>query len=91
VLIASATQAKEPKHYQSGKLVKIQSVKCGTDAKDAKSLAGALLGTDAQYMKTRVFLCQEYMLSTSSVTYNSDRSNHLHSAEFKVGSRSLSS
>lgn len=38
-LIASVAQAKEPHHYRSGKLVKMESVKCGTDAKDGKSLA----------------------------------------------------
>ena len=36
-LLATVANAKEPKHYQSGKLIKMQSVKCGTDAKDAKS------------------------------------------------------
>ena len=45
-LLATVANAKEPKHYQSGKLIKMQSVKCGTDAKDAKSLAGEMLGTD---------------------------------------------
>src|SRR5438045_9652684 len=33
VLVATAVHAKEPKHFQSGKLLKMQSVKCGTDAK----------------------------------------------------------
>src|SRR3954451_179308 len=85
VLIASATQAKEPKHYQSGKLVKMQSVKCGTDAKDAKSLAGELLGTDSQHMKTREFLCQEYMLATSTVTYSIRPRDEKHPALLPIG------
>jgi hypothetical protein len=85
VLIASATQAKEPKHYQSGKLVKMQSVKCGTDAKDAKSLAGELLGTDSQHMKTREFLCPEYMLATSTVTYSIRPRDEKHPALLPIG------
>jgi hypothetical protein len=85
VLIASAAQAKEAKHYQSGKLVKMQSVKCGTDAKDAKSLAGELLGTDAQHMRTREFLCQEYTLATSTVTYSIRPKDEKHPALLPIG------
>jgi hypothetical protein len=84
-LLAIAVYAKEPKHYQSGKLVKMQSVKCGTDAKDAKSLAGEMLGTDSQHMKTRELLCQEYMLATSSVTYTIRPKEEKHPALLPIG------
>jgi hypothetical protein len=84
-LLATMAQAKEPKHYQSGKLVKMQSVKCGTDAKDAKSLAGEMLGTDSQHMKTRELLCQEYMLATSSVTYTIRPKEEKHPALLPIG------
>ena len=47
VLLAALAQAKEPKHFQSGKLLKMQSVKCGTDEKNGKSVAGEMLGTDS--------------------------------------------
>ena len=84
-LLATVANAKEPKHYQSGKLIKMQSVKCGTDAKDAKSLAGEMLGTDSQHMKTRELLCQEYMLQSSSVTYTIRPRDEKHPALLPIG------
>jgi len=84
-LLATLANAKEPKHYQSGKLMKMQSVKCGTDAKDAKSLAGEMLGTDSQHMKTRELLCQEYMLQSSSVTYTIRPRDEKHPALLPIG------
>ena len=85
MLIASAAQAREPKHYQSGKIVKMQSVKCGTDAKDGKSLAGEMLGTDSQHMKTHELLCQEYVLQTSSVIYIIRPRDEKHPALLPIG------
>jgi hypothetical protein len=45
--LASMGDAKEPRHYQSGKLLQMASVPCGMAEKDAKTLAGELLGTDS--------------------------------------------
>lgn len=84
-LLATLASAKEPKHYQSGKLVKMQSVKCGTDAKDGKSLAGEMLGTDSQHMKTRELLCQEYAIETSSVMYTIRPKDDKHPALLPIG------
>jgi len=84
-LLATLAYAKGPKHYQSGKLVKMQSVKCGTDAKDAKSLAGEMLGTDSSHMKTHELLCQEYMLATSTVTYTIRPKEEKHPAVLPIG------
>ena len=69
LLVAAAAQAKEPKHFQTGKLLKMESVKCGTDAKNAKSFAGEMIGTDSDHMKTRELLCQQYVLETDTVLY----------------------
>jgi hypothetical protein len=80
MLIASAAQAKEPKHYQSGKLVKMESIKCGTDAKGAKSFAGEMLGTDSKHMKTKELLCQQYVLETESVIYRIEPKDDKHPA-----------
>lgn len=85
MLIASAAHAKEPKHYQSGKLVKMESVKCGTDAKDAKSFAGEMLGTDSTHMKTKELLCQQYMLETESVIYRIEPKDDKHPALLPIG------
>ena len=87
VLLAAVAFAHEPKHYQSGKLVKMQSVKCGTDAKDGKSLAGEMLGTDSQHMKTHELLCQEYTLETSSVIYTIRPKDDKHPALLPIGNQ----
>ena len=84
-LIASVAQAKEPRHYQSGKLVKMESVKCGTDAKDAKSFAGEMIGTDSQHMKTKELLCQQYVLETDSVIYTIQPKDDKHPALLPIG------
>ena len=85
MLVASAAQAKEPKHYQSGKLVKMESVTCGTDAKDAKSLAGEMLGTDSTHVKTKELLCQQYVLETENVIYRIEPKDDKHPALLPIG------
>lgn len=87
MLLASAAFAKEPRHYQSGKLVKMQSVKCGTDAKDGKSIAGEMLGTDSKDTKTREMLCQEYTLETDSVSYTIRPKDDKHPALLPIGNQ----
>ena len=51
--LASAAYAKDPKPYQTGKLLQMDSVKCGVVEKDAQSLAGEMLGTDSGNKKTQ--------------------------------------
>jgi hypothetical protein len=87
VLLVSVAQAREPRHYQSGKLVKMDSVKCGTDAKDGKSFAGELIGTDSSHMKTRELLCQEYTLQTDSVLYHIRPKDEKHPALLPIGNQ----
>lgn len=87
VLLTTSAFGREPRHYQSGKLVKMESVKCGTDAKDAKSLAGEMLGTDSQNMKTQELLCQEYTLATSSVIYVIRPKDDKHPALLPIGNQ----
>lgn len=67
--LASAAFAKDPKPFQTGKLLQMDSVKCGVAEKDAKSLAGEMLGTDSGNKKTQELLCQEYVLQTERVIY----------------------
>ena len=85
VLVATAVHAKEPKHFQSGKLLKMQSVKCGTDAKNGKSIAGEMLGTDSSHMKTHELLCQEYVLQTENVTYTIRPKDEKHPVLLPIG------
>ena len=84
-LMASVAQAKEPRRYQSGKLVKMESVKCGTDAKDGKSFAGELVGTDSTHMKTKELLCQQYVMETDNVIYRIQPKDDKHPALLPIG------
>jgi hypothetical protein len=87
LLLATVAQAKEPRHYQSGKLMKMQSVKCGTDEKNGKSLAGEMIGTDSAHMKTRELLCQQYALQTDTLVYTIQPKDEKHPALLPVGEK----
>ena len=67
--LASTAFAKEPKPFQTGKLLQMDSVSCGMAEKDAKSFAGEMLGTDSTHKKTQEVLCQEYILQTERVIF----------------------
>lgn len=84
-LLASAAQAKEPKHYQSGKLLKMESVECGMDQKNGKSFAGEMIGTDSAHMKTKELLCQEYVLQSDTVTYRIRPKDDKHPVLLPIG------
>ena len=85
ILFTSLCYAKEPKHYQSGRLMKMESVKCGTDEKNGKSLAGEMIGTDSSHMKTRELLCQQYILETDKLVYTVQPKDDKHPALLPVG------
>lgn len=87
VLLAAAAQGKEPKHYQSGKLVKMESVKCGIDEKNGKSFAGEMIGTDSSHMKTKELLCQQYVLETETVRYTIQPKDEKHPALLPIGEK----
>jgi hypothetical protein len=84
-LLATVAHAKEPKHYQSGRLMKMESVKCGTDEKNGKSFAGEMIGTDSAHMKTRELLCQQYMIETDKLVYTVQPKDDKHPALLPVG------
>ena len=87
LLVATVAQAKEQRHYQSGKLLKMESVKCGTDEKNGKSLAGEMIGTDSSHMKTHELLCQHYVLATDTVIYTIQPKDDKHPALLPVGEK----
>ena len=87
ILVAVVAQAKEPKHYQSGKLLKMESVKCGTDEKNGKSLAGEMIGTDSAHMKTHELLCQQYVLETENVMYTIRPKDEKHPVLLPIGEK----
>ena len=63
-----AAQAKEHT-YDKGILMQMQSTSCGTAEKGNKTVAGELLGTDAEHKTTQQVLCQEYILQAERVIY----------------------
>ena len=67
--LSTSAFAKEPKHYQTGKVLQMDSLPCGTAEKDAKSFAGEMLGTDSGSKKTQEVLCQEYIVQAEKVIY----------------------
>src|SRR5581483_7534928 len=85
LLMAGVAQAREPKHFQSGKLLKMESVKCGVDEKDGNSLAREMIGTDSSHKKPRELLCQQYMLETDSLVYTIRPKDEKHPALLPVG------
>jgi len=84
-LAAASAHAREPHHYQTGKLLQMNSVPCGMAEKDAKSFTGELLGTDSSHKKTEEVLCQEYILESETVTYRIRPKDDKHPALLPVG------
>lgn len=85
--LASAAFAKDPKPYQTGKLLQMDSVTCGTSEKDAKSFAGEMIGTDSGSKKMQEVLCQEYLLQADRVIYRIRPRDEKHPVLLPVGER----
>jgi hypothetical protein len=83
--LASAAYGKQPKPVQTGKLLQMDSVPCGTAEKDAKSFAGEMLGTDSGSKKTQEVLCQEYILQAERVIYRIRPRDEKHPVILPVG------
>src|SRR5437016_8646515 len=87
VLLAAVALAKEPRHYQSGKLLKMESAMCGTDEKNGKSLAGEMIGTDSSHKKMHDLLCPEYVLQPDKLIYTIRPKDEKHPALLPVGEK----
>ena len=83
--LASAAYAKEPRPYQTGKILQMDSVQCGMAEKEGKSFAGEMLGTDSGSKKTHEVLCQEYLLQTERVIYRIRPRDEKHPVLLPVG------
>src|SRR5207237_9520673 len=82
---ASAVYAREPKPYQTGKLLQMDSVQCGMSEKEGKSFAGEMLGTDSGSKKTHELLCQEYIVQAEKVIYRIRPRDEKHPVLLPVG------
>lgn len=85
--VTSLAFAKDPKPYQTGKLMQMDSVQCGMAEKDNKSFAGEMLGTDSGNKKTQEVLCQEYVLQGEHVIYRIRPRDEKHPALLPIGER----
>lgn len=72
--LATVAYAKDPKAYQSGKLLQMDSVACGTSEKDKSS-----------NKKTQELLCQEYVLQGEQVVYHIRPRDEKHPSLLPVG------
>jgi hypothetical protein len=76
LLLAATAYAKEPRAYQDGKLLQMDSVQCGTD-ENAKKGKG----------KTRDLLCQEYVVETDQVVYRVRPRDEKHPLLLPIGQK----
>ena len=83
--VAAAAFAKEPKPYQTGKLLQMDSVQCGVAEKSGPTFAGEILGTDASSKKTHDLLCQEYLLQSDKTVFRIRPRDEKHSVLLPVG------
>jgi len=72
VILATATLgvAKDAPSYDKGLLLSMDSSYCGTAEKGGKTVAGEILGTDAEHKSTQQVLCQEYVLQGDRIIYH---------------------
>jgi hypothetical protein len=86
-LFTSMAFAKDRPLAQSGTLLQMDSVECGTDQKSGKTFAGEMLGTDSAHQKMHTLLCQEYILQTDRVIYRIRPKDDKHPILLPVGDR----
>ena len=81
----AVAQAKDRPAYEKGKLIKMESVPCGTSQSSGKGVAGDLLGTDSSKVKTQELLCEEYVLETKDVIYRIRPKDAKHAVLLPIG------
>jgi hypothetical protein len=87
VSVATLTFAKQPKQYQRGKLLQMDSVSCGLAGNDVANSAGDTLGSTSE--KTQALSCQEYVLQAEHVTYRIRPRDGKHPVLLPVGDDAL--
>ena len=87
LLCASFAYARDHQPMQSGTILRMDSVNCGTDQKGDKSLAGEIIGTDSSHQKTHTLLCQEYTLQTEHVNYRIRPKDDKHAVLLPIGEK----
>jgi hypothetical protein len=84
-LLSLAAFGKEPRFYQKGQLVNMESVSCGYAENSGKTLKGQILGTNGGHKNTKEMLCQEYVLRGDKVLYRIRPRDEKHPVLLPVG------
>jgi hypothetical protein len=87
LLCASFAFGKDHAPAQSGTILQMDSVQCGTDQKSDKNLAGEIIGTDNAHQKMHTLLCQEYVVQTERVVYRIRPKDDKHPVLLPVSAR----
>ncbi len=87
ILTAAIAHAREQRAHESGTLLQMDSVECGTDEKSGKSIVGEMVGTDSAHQKTHLLLCQEYLLRTDRIIYRIRPRDDKHPVLLPVGEK----
>jgi hypothetical protein len=74
LLCATLAFARDHQAPQSGTILQMDSVNCGTDQKD-------------KHQKTHTLLCQEYVLQTDSINYHIRPKDDKHPVLLRVGEK----
>ena len=87
LLCTSLAYARDQRAPQSGTLLQMDSVECGTDQKSAKTITGEIIGTDSAHQKMHTLLCREYLLQTERIIYRIRPKDDKHPALLPVGEK----
>src|SRR5438876_12086684 len=85
LLFAATCSAKDHPDYQKATLLRMDSTSCGMQEKGLKTVAGEILGTDAQHKKTQELLCQEYIIQAERIVYRIRPKDDKHPALLPIG------
>ena len=86
VAVPSLARAKDPPPYQSGKLLQMNSVHCGTAQKSDICVLGEIIGTDNRNTKTQTSSARNTSCKTDSVDYHIRPRDEKHPDILPIGS-----
>ena len=84
---ASAAYGKQPKAYQTGKIVEMHSVQCAPAERYGQNFAAEMLDTDSGGPKAHGLLCREYLLEAEHVIYRIRPRDDKHAALLPIGQK----
>jgi hypothetical protein len=87
LLLVAVAYGREPKRFETGVLLRMDSVECGFDENSGQSLTGSLIGTDSAHRKTHALLCQEYVLQSARLIYRIRPKEEKHPILLPVGEK----